>query len=250
MIWTVRHANRLSRNIQEREFCNSICNGLRCTQGISLFPSAPLMVFLPDEVHLSTRHVVMLEPGKLVMMSCIFISLLRQCTSLPSLACSVSDSAMASEHRASLPSLACAVCDSAMASEHLRAVCTPPRPSKSTSVELQLTQPACASTMEACESSADGSPQAERHEDHKYLVPYTSAAATPVGNQLQKARPPIPPWRSLKAQQFSYCWQWTTVCDGIRQSEFGIQVTLRDLYQTAVQPGSVGVSSPTKSEAV
>ncbi|CDI86255.1 hypothetical protein, conserved [Eimeria praecox] len=36
-------------------------------EGITLFPSAPLMVFLPDEVQLSTRHVVMLGPGELVM---------------------------------------------------------------------------------------------------------------------------------------------------------------------------------------
>lgn len=141
----------------------------------------------------------------------------------------------------------------AVLSEHTRAMCASRRGStNSCQVEAHGMRPARSTTLEACESLLDISIplQEKEHEGSACTFSCNSPEDTRVTEELQTGRPPVPPWRNLKTQQPTYCWQWTAVCDGMRQSEFDIHVTLRDLLQTAREEGVEGLSSPENPEAI
>lgn len=164
-------------------------------QGLALPPTAPLMVFLPEEVHLSTRHVMMLGPAPRKM---------KNETPSPN---------------------ACICCDTKNTNSNKSVNFT-----GSNTIDFKKRH-SCFPKNESIynEPPASDAPTSlyNKHQKKVARKDLSFVAAAHANGNL-----PIPSWRNLQLQESEYCWQWTAICDSARQYEFFIELTFLDLHQT------------------
>lgn len=196
------------------------------------------MVFLPEEVSLSTRHVIMLGPGerpRRLRQFWLTHSHLEVSTRFQYLLCGDAATSMVTKRDAGTVISSESEPDTSRihptplkwdSSQRVRARSSD---EQSSSAHLGAAAISGASTLfpRRCLQQRSWGLGRDTDEPRKLAEDSTTAPGQTEDSSL------ITPWRYLRLQQPSYRWQWSAFCDSTRQSDFAIAITLLDLQQAA-----------------
>ncbi|KAL8273876.1 hypothetical protein Esti_002199 [Eimeria stiedai] len=204
-------------------------NHILVDEGLPLPPSSPLMIFLPEEVPLTTGHMIMLGSGK-------------QLAHLA--ACAVAPLFL----RKSTAVLPAAEPSSPKKRQQLKAVtgiCEGGTTNKSSQAmpDSQGNQEGCvASSERGCEGhvnneAAGGAIRADLLKTVQEEFSGADARArekmsdSDESTRLAQTDSLIVPWRDLVQQQPTFRWKCATINESLSQSDFSLVLTLRDLHK-------------------
>ncbi|KAL8425700.1 hypothetical protein Efla_003078 [Eimeria flavescens] len=192
-------------------------NHILVDEGLSLPPSPPLMIFLSEEIPLTTGHMIMLGPDP----------------SLPDQQHVYSWTGAAASQSGSWRTLT--------ELKRNRRGSTDPSHQRRRNSRVNV------------EATVSASREGHRETSHKSACGADAGAlviaeAPPDLKTSLQGGPLAVPWKNLAQQKPTLRWQCVAICDNLRQSIFKIVLTLRDLQQaTASHPA---VDSQLSSESI